>query len=428
MERGGDQPRRQREPVRDQPVREGRQHGVGGRHPREVERGREAGLDEAQAARRDGDHGQHHRGDVREQHEGRPGPRSDRGQRRQQRQVVEQPVAERAQQRLPPLPAERGAHVVAFGHQPVRQVAERFALALQPVSDDLDRAADGPQRPVGPDEDGAHPQREGEHAGAEPGGLREAARHRPPGQHRRKGEQREREERRRADDGGGREPGADGGGGDAGRHQEAVADGAAGGGAPGHDAAERVAGELRRRDREPLVGAQGQPLQQPDAREARDLDHEHDDEPDRVQREQLRPGLEHLQEARPQDVERDQREQQQRESSPDRASVAGGGVADRTLGVGRRRGGRSLGLGFRAGARRTLGSGAESGGTLGLSGGSLAGGALVFAHPGSVAPRSSFAGESRLRGGAGRVRLSRSRWDRGPEASVRRRRPRPDPR
>ncbi len=95
LQREAEQAERQREPVREQPVGERRQHGVAGAHARQREHRGQPGLDEPEPARRDRDLRQHLRAAERQQDEPGARVRADRGQRREQRQVVERPAPDR---------------------------------------------------------------------------------------------------------------------------------------------------------------------------------------------------------------------------------------------------------------------------------------------------------------------------------------------
>ena len=90
---------------------------------------------------------------------------------------------------------------------------------------------------------------------------------------------------------------------DAGLAQHVELHGAAGGGAARHDAAEGVAGQLRRRDGEPRLDVERQAQQRPHAGEAGELRRDDGDAPERVDVPELRAGREDRGEARPDDVQ-----------------------------------------------------------------------------------------------------------------------------
>jgi hypothetical protein len=91
------------QPVRHQPVGERGERGVGGGETGPDERGRQAGLDEPEPTRRDGDHLEHARGHVGEQQRQRLDPGAAGGDGGHQREVVERPSAHHGDDR--PRPA-----------------------------------------------------------------------------------------------------------------------------------------------------------------------------------------------------------------------------------------------------------------------------------------------------------------------------------
>ena len=350
MRQVGERSREEREPVRDQPVRERGEHRVGGRHAGERQGGGQPGLDEAQAAGRDRDHAEHRGGDVRQQDQRGPRLRAHRRQRGQQRQVVQEPVPPRRDQREPPARAERAPDRVPLADELLGRAGLGRPVLVHPVLDALDHHADPSQRPVGGEQDGADGDRQDEQGRAEPCRLDEPARRRRAEHDRGEREDRQREQRRGADERGRGEPGADRGGVESRSHEQPELDRGTGRRAARHDPAERVPGDLRRRDREPLAGAERETLQRPRAREARDLGQEHHDEPGRVDRQQVRPRGEDLQQRRPQHVQREQREQQEDRPDDDASPVRrvrrdapgqrddGGGVGSIPKSVDRERG------------------------------------------------------------------------------------------
>ena len=109
----------------------------------------------------------------------RPGPRmrADRGERREQRQVVERPAPDGGQQRALPARPERGQQPVALAQEPIRQVLQRLRRAAEAVAYALGRAPDPRQRAVRGEQHRAERARRREHAQAGERRVRERVVH-----------------------------------------------------------------------------------------------------------------------------------------------------------------------------------------------------------------------------------------------------------
>ena len=101
---------------------------------------------------------------------------------------------------------------------------------------------------------------------------------------------------------------------------------------PGSARLERVAGELRARDVEPLVGVQRDAHQEPDAHERRRLQHEDRHEPRGEHRLELGERAEHHDQARQHQVERDGGDDQHHHAHHDPAARRRVGGRRRALG------------------------------------------------------------------------------------------------
>ena len=98
---------RQRQPERQQPVRERRHDRLVRARPGERQQAREAGFDEAEAARREGDQREQHPAGVGEDDERRIRPGADRGETAEEPEIVESRLGDdRAEGERPPR-AER---------------------------------------------------------------------------------------------------------------------------------------------------------------------------------------------------------------------------------------------------------------------------------------------------------------------------------
>ena len=171
------------------------------------------------------------------------------------------------------------------------------------------------------DQQPAHEEPHHEDHAAQPGRLGEAAGGGSTGDHGRHHQQRQHEQGAGADQGCGGEPRSHRRGLLARFGEHAVLERASGGGTSRHDATEGVGRQLRGGHGEPSLRAQRQPLEPPDAHEAGELQRQHRHEPERIERQQVGPGLQHGQQARPQDVERDRRDDEEREPQEDLAAV-----------------------------------------------------------------------------------------------------------
>ena len=165
---------------------------------------------------------------------------------------------------------------------------------------------------------------------AEVGGLEEPLGRSHSAEHGGKGEHGQRQHRRERDHGRRRQPGGRGRPRYARLNEHPVLERAGGRHAARHDASERVAGELRGADGEPARRPEHDPLQLPHRQEARSLEPERDGDPEHVQRPQIAPGGEDLDQARKQQVEGDGRQQQEEptddELAPQRASPVPDGL------------------------------------------------------------------------------------------------------
>jgi hypothetical protein len=121
---------------------------VRGREAGERERGGQAGLDEAEAARGDGELSEQLGRTEGEEDESGPRRGADGGQRREQRRVIEDLTAHAAGERGFPAPTDGSENPVALAHEPGGQVAHRGCTSAYAVADALDGPSDPPQRAV----------------------------------------------------------------------------------------------------------------------------------------------------------------------------------------------------------------------------------------------------------------------------------------
>ena len=244
--------------------------------------------------------------------------RADRGERGEQRHVVEDPAADRREQRVLPLRAERLEDLVALAQQAAGEPGERLGLRPQAVADALGGAPDPAQRPVGRQQHRADPGGDGEDRDARRAGLEQAAVHRAAHErrdreHRQRQHDREDEQvdrRQRGHRRGSRQPGLD---------EHAVLQRGADRTAAGRDVRQRVARELRGDHRPPVAGAQREALQVPEARVRRDLEDGHRGERGEREARDLPPRAEDVDDAREHEVQRHGRDR------PARARCAAGG-------------------------------------------------------------------------------------------------------
>src|SRR5215472_781578 len=152
----GRRPRKQGKPVGGEPIDEGGQEGVAAVDTGQDQQTAQAGLDDAEPARSDGDERDDVRGGVRQKHQGGPGIAAGGAQGRQQAAEVKAEPAGGQQDRPPPVPAQDRPDRVALGQQPGVQAGQlRAATASDPVSQAFGGAAYGSQRAVGTQDDGA---------------------------------------------------------------------------------------------------------------------------------------------------------------------------------------------------------------------------------------------------------------------------------
>ena len=213
------------------------------------------------------------------------------------------------------------------------------------------------QRAVGEQQHGAAGEQPEAHDDGDRADAEEVALHGGAGdQDRDDADHRQAEQGRRRDEGDGGDAGRRPDGADARLAQHVELHGAAGGGAARDDAAEGVAGQLGRRDREPGLHVEGQPQERPHAGEAGELGEHDRDAPQRVDVPELGAGREDRGEARPHDVQAERRQAQDDGTlDPHGRAVAGLALDHRDgglrLGVGRGRQG-LLGRRVRARWRR----------------------------------------------------------------------------
>jgi hypothetical protein len=232
---------------------------------------------------------------------------ADRGERGQQRHVVERPAADGGHQRALPARAEHADDAVALAQQALGQAAQRLGPAADPVAGALDHAADPRQRPVGCDQDRPDDRQHDGHDDADGRDLEQVAAHaaadeRRDRQHRHRQHDAEREQ---VDRGERRRHGRRG---HAGLDQHAELQRGTHGAAARRDLAHGVAGQLRQDHGRPALDVQGEPLEHPQAGQRARLQRRHRQQPPRRQVVELAPGAERLDQARRHEVERHARD------------------------------------------------------------------------------------------------------------------------
>ena len=188
-----DQPERDRQPERRQPVEQGRRPPpILRRRAGQHQEAGQAGLDEPQPARGQRHQRERQRDDVREQHQERVGVGTHGEQRRHQRGHVEHPVPRGGGQRAEPVPVERLPDPVPLRHQPAcdhRLVPDRATrVTVQPAARASAVAARSRPEHRGTDAD----QQRGEQQRPQQPDL-ERVGHDQPEEHRGYGEHRQRE-------------------------------------------------------------------------------------------------------------------------------------------------------------------------------------------------------------------------------------------
>ena len=273
--------------------------------PARISNALEPRLHDPEPAGRDGDQRQQPGHGVGQQDQRRVGldpGGPDAGQ--QGAEVEGEPPGAQERRRLP-APAQDPADAVALEDQPVRQAGQGRRLALHPVARRLNDPARPAQGRVQHEHRGAEAGEEHEGHDAEQRRVIQAVRDGCPRQNGGQQEDGEGEQPADAEQREGGQPGDRGRGIVPGLGEHAELRGRAEGGTPGHNEADGVAGELRRRDGEPRLGPQRNSLQRDGAGEVRHLEGDGEGEPDRVERGQLGEGAEDGGQAREDEVEGD---------------------------------------------------------------------------------------------------------------------------
>ena len=189
----GQRPDRDGQPEGDQPVEQGAEHCLVGRHTRQHEDRGEPGLDEPEPARRERDQCEAQGDDIGEQHHRRSRACAHGVQRRDQGGVVEHPVGRGERQRAEPVSGEGGGDRVALGGHGVGHRRDRDASAYEvqhvagSATDRMDEAVPLQQREAQAD------QQEGHHQGDHQTQLQLTGRRRTD-DHGRHGQERQREQ------------------------------------------------------------------------------------------------------------------------------------------------------------------------------------------------------------------------------------------